>query len=945
MKRAFLLGVMIVLALSMFAKITTDNIDRPETKSDWQSTETRFLSPDNIPVPVLTENFEGGVMPAGWQVVSTHPDTSWKVVTMSSNMLPPNRGTYFACFDPYTVSYVTATTEQLYTPAMNVSVWQDGYVRYDFSMQDYAGNGDFNVYIKTFNGSSWSSNTLLINHTADLVSTDTFNVSAYLPAESLQICFEFTMTSATAWGLAIDNVEIGYLAPPDYDCILMDIINPSSPVVVPPAPFMPEIMAMNAGTLDMPDVDIFCIIEDSLGVVYSEYYSLDTLYSGDTVDVKFSTFLPTYITRYTMTTYSVSALDIYFGNDTLAMDFRTFDVEVGVIDASPGNSNLNANTPYELSATYVNNATVETPFTAICEIYDNNPTLIYLDSIYVPSIQPGETLTVNFHYFNSGLPVGNYSQDVYCNVNHDLNTANNAFYASFDVSDGLWLNVDNTGLQPIQWSGVCQDENSIWLIGGLASSTAQSYVQRYDTINGWTQVTNLPAALFSPACAIIDSHLYVIGGGDASFITYNTVNIYDIAANTWTTGTPYPERLAGAGGGVYNGKMYLVGGLLDGSFLGRTPTYCYDPSADTAGGTPWDTMTSCPRGAGGLAIGANFFGNPESVNAPIIVGGDYQGFNTYYKYNPDADTVGGAPWTEITHYLYGSIGTKAPLLIWDNDYAYIVGGDIYGYWGGFYPGWTYNYDFASETWTYMLRTTLTGLEGAGGGILGDYLYTAGGTIGSSAIIPAPFERTLGFGKGNSLQLNICYTFPTVRQLQAPIDQNIVIGFNHPVDTSYGFSYTVTPNPGLLTHYFSAGFDTLYIAHDALAVDESYYVKVTAYDTLGSALTAGNIPNPFGFNTGLSGVENGIVSYNYSFKGTHSFGSSSVLFNYSLPSNGDVVIEVFSLTGAKVKSLSVKNEKAGIHSIAWNASELPSGIYLCRATLGKNVYNSKIAIVK
>lgn len=944
MKKTFILGVVIILALSMFAKMTTDNIDRPETKSDWQATETRFVSLGYSPIPVLTENFEGGVMPAGWEVVSAHPDTSWMIVSSSSNMYPPNRGTYFACFDPYSDNYFLATKEQLYTPAISAGSWISGYVRYDFSMQDYSGNGDFNVYIKTFNG-TWSSNVLLINHTIDLISTDTLDVSAYLPAESLKICFEFEMSAAVAWGLAVDNVEVGYLTPPDYDCVLKSIRNPSSAIVVPPAPFEPEIMAMNAGTLDMANVDFYCIIEDTVGIVYSEMYSVDTLYAQDSVNLKFDTFTPNYLSKYFMTVYSVSGLDIYPENDTLTLDFRTFDVDVAIIDASPANSNINANEPYELSGTFVNNATMASPFTAVCEIYDNTALLIYLDSVNVPSIQPGETLNVHFNYFNSGLPEGNYSQNIYCVVNHDLNNGNNAMFSSFNVINGAWEAVDNTGLQPAQWAGVCQDENSIWMMGGLASSTGQTYVQRYDTLNGWTHVTDLPAAILSQACAIIDSHLYVIGGMDAGFTTYNTVYIYDIAGNSWSTGTPYPEALGGMGGGVYNGKMYLVGGLYNGSFLGRTPVYCYDPSADTAGGSPWDTMTSCPRGANGLALGANFFGNPESVNTPIIVGGDYQGINSYYMYEPDADTIGGTPWTDITYYTYGNIGTKTPLIMWDNDYAYLVGGDVYGFWGGYYPGWTYYYDFASGNWTDMIRTTLIGLEGSGGGILGDYIYTAGGTIGSGAISPAPFEKTFRVGKESAKQLMISYTYPTVRQLQAPVDELIVIGFSQPVDTTYGFSYTVKPNPGLLTHYFSENFDTVYIAHDYLEYDESYYVKVTAYDTLGNALTAGNIPNPFGFNTGLTGVEKSINTYKFSFKGVNAFGSSSVLFKYTLPSNGDVVIDIYNLTGAKVKSMSVKNESAGLHSIEWNASELASGIYMYRATFGKNVYSSKIAIVK
>lgn len=946
MKKIILLSlVMLSLSIALMAvDMKIDNIDRPDVKSDWQATETRFLSPDNTPVPVFSENFEGGVMPTGWVVVSSHPDTSWKVVNSSSNMFPPNYGTWWVCFDPYAYGYVNETTEQLYTPAVECSTWDAGYIRYDFDMEDYSGNGDFNVYISTFNG-SWSADELLINHTSDLASTDTLDLSSYFPAESIKICFEFTMTASTAWGIGVDNVEIGYIAPPDYDCVLLDITNPSSNLVIPPAPFMPEIMAVNAGTLDMAGVDFICIIGDSTGNIYFDTISIDTLHSNDTTNIQFDTFTPAFLCEYDILFYSLSGLDIYPQNDTLDMYFRTFDVDMAVTDCSPGGSNISANLPYDLNATYVNNATMATSFTAICELYDNTPTLIYIDSLYIPSIQPNETLTVKFSYFNSGLPAGSYFQNVFADTKHDLNTADNAIYTGFNAVNGTWENITGTSLIPTQWPGVCQDENSIWLLGGLASSAAQTYVQRYDTINGWTHVTDLPFASFGQACAIIDSHLYVIGGCDGGFITYNTVYIYDMAGDSWTlSSSTYPERLGGMGGGVYNGKMYLVGGLLDGSFLGRTPTYCYDPAADTAGGTPWDTLTDCLRGSNGLALGANFFGNPASVNAPIIVGGDYQGIHTYYEYQPDADTAGGTPWTDITSFSYGNIGTKTPMIMWDNNNAYLVGGDVYGTWGGYYPGWTYYYNFASSTWTDMACAQFTGLEGSGGGILGDYLYSAGGTIGSSAIDPAPFERTFKIGAGSSL-FQISYTYPIDRQLQAPINEPVIVAFTQPVDTTFGFSYNFTPNPGLLTHYFSSGFDTLYIFHDALLIDTSYYVEVTAYDTLGNGLVAGNIPNPFGFNTGMTGILDGTNTYTFGMNNTNAIGTASVLFNYSLPTNGDIVIDIYNLTGAKVKSLSINNETAGMHSIIWNTGSIPSGIYLYKATFGENVYNGKIAVVK
>ena len=950
-KKLFFIFMSVIMSIMLFAvDMKTDNMDTPDIKSNWYNPDVIIDGPLSVPITLLSEDFEGGTMPAGWQIVSGSGVISWAVVSSSSSMYPPNYGTYFACIDPYNVSYITATKEDLYSPAVNTSVIDSLYLSYDYSMQDYAGNGDFNVYIITFL-SGVRDSSLLVNITIDQVGTETLDCSSYLPADSVKMLFSYTMSSSTAWGLAIDNVEIIASIVPLYDAVLTGITNPASSVVLPPAPFNPGVNIANGGQNVYYNVYVYCLIDDTLGNVFTDTVIIDTLLVDDTLNISFDTFTPQYLMDYNMTMYCEASPDSYSFNDTLDMEFRTYDIDVGIIDINPTTTTYTYGTVLPLWATYVNHATQATSFTAKCDIYDDGGTLIYNDELYISSISPAETLTVEFSYFTDILPTGDYNAQFFCDVNHDINTGNNFAQSLFTIDPIAypWEDITGTALLPAQWPGVCQDESSIWLIGGLASSVGQTYVQRYDTINGWTYETDLPLALFGQACAIIDSKLYVIGGCDAGFMTYDSVFIYDLAAKTWSSGTPYPERLGGMAGGVYNGKMYLVGGLIDGSFNTTTPTYCYDPSADTAGGTPWDTMAICIRGysSDGLQLGTNFFGNPASVNTPIIVGGDYQGIHTYYRYEPLADTAGGTPWTDITHYAYGSIGTKASMITWDNDYAYIVGGDVYGGWGGYYPGWTYSYNFTSGTWSDMGVTQYTGLEGSGGGILGDYIYSAGGTIGSSAINPAPFERTYREGKAPPVQsFDITHTYPINRQLNAPVDEAIIVAFSQPVDTNYGFSYTVSPDPGLLSAVWAMDFDTLYIYHEILDVDETYYVEITeAYNDSGMALQAGNIPNPFGFNTGITGINENNM-YVFSLTSKHNIGSSAVTFDYILPSNGDVIIDIYNITGSKVKSLTMKEQTSGVHSVNWNAGkEVSSGIYLYRAHYGDNVITGRMEIIK
>ena len=66
----------------------------------------------------------------------------------------------------------------------------------------------------------------------------------------------------------------------------------------------------------------------------------------------------------------------------------------------------------------------------------------------------------------------------------------------------------------------------------------------------------------------VNGKLYVIGGNNGA--TLSTVEIYNPASNTWTTGTSAPRPRYGGTTGVINSKVYATGGfnvsnIIDGS--------------------------------------------------------------------------------------------------------------------------------------------------------------------------------------------------------------------------------------------------------------------------------------------------------------------------------------------------------------------------------------------
>jgi hypothetical protein len=68
-------------------------------------------------------------------------------------------------------------------------------------------------------------------------------------------------------------------------------------------------------------------------------------------------------------------------------------------------------------------------------------------------------------------------------------------------------------------------------------------------------------------------------------------------------------------------------------------------------------------------------------------------------------------------------------------------------------------------------------------------------------------------------------------------------------------------------------------------------------------------------------------------------------DYSLPEDGFVILKVYNLLGQEVATLVRKEMPAGSHSIAWNAQDLPSGIYFYKITVGNHSKTNKMVLLK
>ncbi|MEO8681553.1 MAG: kelch repeat-containing protein, partial [Vicinamibacterales bacterium] len=117
-----------------------------------------------------------------------------------------------------------------------------------------------------------------------------------------------------------------------------------------------------------------------------------------------------------------------------------------------------------------------------------------------------------------------------------------------------------------------------------------SVTESYDPVtNTWTPGAPIPVPHEMPASAVVNGLLYVIGGYERSTTSPyaggpgGRVDVYDPAANSWTTRTPMPTARYGAAVGVFNGTIHVAGGYGS-AFLATNESY--DPQSNTWTGEP-----------------------------------------------------------------------------------------------------------------------------------------------------------------------------------------------------------------------------------------------------------------------------------------------------------------------------------------------------------------------
>lgn len=110
-----------------------------------------------------------------------------------------------------------------------------------------------------------------------------------------------------------------------------------------------------------------------------------------------------------------------------------------------------------------------------------------------------------------------------------------------------------------------------YYVGGITSAGTTAAVHRYDFLaDSWTTVAPLQTARTSAELMQNGSSIYAVNGGDASYWNgvplANTVEIYDIASDSWSYGIPTMITNAAAAGGFAGDRFMIMGGTDSGTY-------------------------------------------------------------------------------------------------------------------------------------------------------------------------------------------------------------------------------------------------------------------------------------------------------------------------------------------------------------------------------------------
>jgi N-acetylneuraminic acid mutarotase len=199
---------------------------------------------------------------------------------------------------------------------------------------------------------------------------------------------------------------------------------------------------------------------------------------------------------------------------------------------------------------------------------------------------------------------------------------------SYDPATGKWTAIADLPVGLASAAGAVV-AGKLYVVGGCttqACSTPSSKVYSYDPdANSWTEEPAYPTGVRLQACGGVGSSLICAGGlnGTGSAKTYS----YLPGSGAWVPKADLPTDDWGAAATVANGRLQVLGGIVNGSADLTNQVWEYDPNIDA-----WSSLANSNNASyrGGAACGIYKVG-----------GADQSGANSFVESLPGYGACGG----------------------------------------------------------------------------------------------------------------------------------------------------------------------------------------------------------------------------------------------------------------------------------------------------------------
>lgn len=174
---------------------------------------------------ILTENFEGGALPAGWSKTQSTPSVGWEFgANLSSQYWAVPSHTKYAASNDDAHDTQAATTnvadkDRLITPPLDLTAQTAVALKFDAFYTGVYGS-EATVEVSTNGGTTWTT-IFTLDPSAAWQNNIATNLSAYAGQNNVLVAFRHNDGNAWADGFAIDNVSI--YTPPANDAKINSI--------------------------------------------------------------------------------------------------------------------------------------------------------------------------------------------------------------------------------------------------------------------------------------------------------------------------------------------------------------------------------------------------------------------------------------------------------------------------------------------------------------------------------------------------------------------------------------------------------------------------------------------------------------------------------------------------------------------------------------------------